>query len=90
MKKSSLTQVVVLLLSVLMADGAAGRCVDPATKIVATYPYLFDVHQWCSKTILVDDLVTGAGRFGISSLDVKFHYADVLTNSPPDGAGPDL
>jgi hypothetical protein len=48
---------VVTLLFLLMGDQAAARCVDSATKIVATYPNLFELSSLgCSKGRLVDDL----------------------------------
>lgn len=89
MRNTAVIQVAIAsLLSTLLAGGAWGRCADTATRIVATYPNLFEVSSFgCSKGRLVDDLVTGAGRFSISSFDVKIQFADTQTDNPPTVQG---
>lgn len=71
----------ILLSSVWTAEWASARCNDTYKKIVATYANLFESKVWCDKTRLIDDLQTGAGRFGITG--VRFHYSEELIDSPP-------
>lgn len=76
------------LISTAAVDSTQSRCVDSATKVVATYPNMFELSPFgCSKGRLVDDLVTGAGRFEIPSFDVKIQYADTQTDNPPTVQG---